>query len=126
MTSAKPVCAFCRSDKKLTGEHVWPDWTQPYLASSEGKGTHRRTVLRYGKEPEMREWRDDPATSKVNDVCEKCNTGWMSDLETAAKPYLLTMIQGRGRTYHTGGLTLIGTLAAKTALMAGKQMARSH
>ena len=53
----------------------------------------------------------------VGVVCESCNNGWMSDLESGAKPYLETMLRGRGRELHEAGLRTLATWALKTSMM---------
>jgi hypothetical protein len=50
---------------KLTNEHVFPEWTRPFLISLHGPGTHTRTVLRSGREPESRSRPGDPVTLEV-------------------------------------------------------------
>ena len=47
----------------------------------------------------------------------------MSDLEGEVRPWLTPMLHGRGRTYHTGGLTVLATWAMKTALVIGSRAA---
>jgi hypothetical protein len=54
---------------------------------------------------------------KANVVCVPCNTGWMSDIETTAQPYLTSMIQGRRRTLYHEGKAACVVWALKTALM---------
>ena len=36
----------------------------------------------------------------INDVCEVCNTGWMSDLEAKVRPFLCSMIHGDAATLN--------------------------
>jgi len=45
----------------------------------------------------------------------------MSRMETDCKPYLLSMIEGHGRTYYDEGQKRIASWAVKTALMAGSR-----
>jgi hypothetical protein len=45
----------------------------------------------------------------------------MSDLESRAKPYLLSMINGYSRTYYPRGQELLATWAVKTALICGSK-----
>lgn len=115
-----PQCVFCGATGKLSGEHVFPDWSQPFLESEAGPGTHVRRVIRAeGKTKTVH--RGLPATATVNSVCAPCNHGWMSRLEEAAKPYLVSMLKGHHRTYHRGGQKLLATWALKTALVAGSK-----
>jgi hypothetical protein len=117
---ARP-CIFCGSTGKLTAEHVFPDWSQPYLVSPYGPGTHQRQILRADGNNDDWSYEGDPATATVRTVCEPCNNGWMSDLEGRAKPNLLSMIKGYGRTYYPDGQKLLATWAVKTALVSGSK-----
>jgi hypothetical protein len=114
-------CVFCGRKSPMSNERVFPDWTRPYLSSDLGPGTHVRTTLRDGRKVPTKQWTEEPATTTVRSVCEPCSTGWMSDLEGRSKPFLLSIIQGHGRTYHEGGLTQLAMWATKTALVCGTQ-----
>lgn len=116
-----PACVFCGSDDTLTKEHVFPEWVRSYLQSEPGNtGTHRRTVIRdSGTTSHSRP--AAPATLTVRAVCADCNNGWMSRLESTAKPYLLPMIQGRKRALFPPAQRAVATWAVKTALVAGSK-----
>lgn len=115
-------CVFCQRNEPLSAEHVFPRWTQPFLAESQDdEGTHTRITIRAGQADDTRSHRGKPATLTVRSVCADCNNGWMSRLEEQAKPYLLTMIRGHGRTYYEHGQALIATWLVKTALVAGSK-----
>jgi hypothetical protein len=115
-------CIFCRRDVTLSAEHVFAKWIQPYLTDPEGgQGTHHRITLRAGQPEDRQAHRGGPASLTVRSVCPECNNGWMSDLEAEAKPYLLSMIAGHGRTYYERGQELIATWLVKTALVAGSK-----
>lgn len=99
---AKPqgTCVYCgRFD--VTKQHVWPDWLMNVLprdASSNSQQmidisspTAGLTVIR----PQVVIRRGDPGTRKIRNVCRQCNSGWMSRLESAAKPLLTELILGR-------------------------------
>ena len=116
------ACIFCGRTGKLSAEHVFPDWSQPYLTSPHGQGTHERTILHADGTKDEVSHRGDPATITVRAVCEPCNTGWMSRLESKAKPFLLSMIQGHTRTYHPAGQKLLAMWAVKTALVSGSKL----
>jgi hypothetical protein len=111
-------CVFC-GGRPVEKEHVFPRWSQPYLAHPAGPGTHRHEVIRGGGATEAQTWRDEPATVEHKCVCRSCNNGWMSRLENTAQPYLLSAMQGHQRTYYREGLTQLATWATKTALVSG-------
>jgi hypothetical protein len=52
----------------------------------------------------------------VNVVCGPCNNGWMSQLETEARPYIIDLLTGFG-TLDADGLQVLGRWAVKTAMM---------
>jgi hypothetical protein len=95
-------CVFCGLTGKMSAEHVFPDWSQPFLDSAAGPGTHTRTIIRADGET-TDEHRALPATATVRSVCGFCNNGWMSALEADSKPYLVSMLNDHRRTYHAGG-----------------------
>jgi hypothetical protein len=82
------LCAFCMNTAKLTGEHVNSDWMNKILRgpwtrffnSSEGASAeHPSAKLNW----------------KAKVVCEKCNGGWMSDIESKhASPVMGPLIEG--------------------------------
>lgn len=51
-------------------------------------------------------------------VCQRCNNGWMAELEQRAKPMLEPMLNGRGRLLHAGGQRTLAAWVLKTAMMA--------
>jgi len=97
-------------------EHVLPDWLTRELPDL-GRGWHER-IGAFGT---VGKWRDKPFTVRVGTVCPRCNQGWMSDLEGEVRQWLTPMLHGRGRTYYRGGLTVLATWAAKTALVIGSR-----
>lgn len=116
------ACIFCEETGKLSAEHVFPDWSQPFLTSPLGKGTQTRVILRPdGTKDETPPRRTHPATVTVKTVCAHCNNGWMSHLEDTAKPYLLSMIRGHRRTYYEAGQKILAMWAVKTALVSGSK-----
>jgi len=115
-------CIFCGRDVPLSAEHVFSQWTRPFLDDPDGgDGTHTRVTIRAGEPDDERSYRAQAATVTVRSVCAECNNGWMSRLEGRASPYLLTMLRGNSRTYHGVGRTLIATWLVKTALVAGSR-----
>ena len=64
-----------------------------------------------------RDWKAPPYTQTVNHVCRGCNNGWMSTLETEAKPLLQPMIEGRHKQLHPRSQRIIAAWAFKTAAM---------
>jgi hypothetical protein len=50
-----------------------------------------------------RVWTTDDPDIKIRKVCAPCNEGWMDDIDRKARPYLVSMIQGRGRQFSSRG-----------------------
>lgn len=94
------LCYFCNGHG-MTKEHVWSDWLSEHIKDKPvGKvgfpidigyvvgSTH--AVIR----PRLVSRRDAPMTTyKMRRVCERCNSGWMSEAVQAAKPFALAMIK---------------------------------
>jgi hypothetical protein len=125
MRQGNPVpCVFC-GHPKTSKEHVIPKWlgevlrqTAPNLPKGVEFGDFVQTYVPPGAVEPSREWTTVKPDFQVNDVCERrCNNGWMNDMETCARPYLISMIQGRGRTLYDEGRTAVSAWAFKTWLM---------
>ena len=85
------ACRFCRAtDQKITNEHVWPEWLEDYMPTFTGLGHSERWSSASGREG----WRQPMLTATVRMFCEPCNTGWMGDIEGAAKRIVGPMVQG--------------------------------
>jgi hypothetical protein len=115
--SSRRRCVFCGAGGKMDKEHVLPDWLARELPDL-GRGWHQRFGA-FGEDKGR--WHNAPFTVTVGTVCPKCNQGWMSDLEDAVRSWLSPMFRGRGRTFYGGGLTVLATWAAKTALVIGSR-----
>jgi hypothetical protein len=74
--------------------------------------------------PEHRGFPDALQHATVKVVCEPCNNGWMSRLETEAQPFILDLLAGAG-VLGAYGLQVIGRWAVKTAMMFEFQHPRS-
>ena len=104
---APGVCAFCGSGK-LSKQHLWPDWLAQVLPRESGFHTQQQlTPYAVGNpfapdivivEPEVQRHEGHPGSRKVRAVCRKCNSGWMSQVENAAKPHLARLIAGAAQS----------------------------
>jgi hypothetical protein len=77
----KRSCIFCDASGPLTNEHVIPDWLQRYVGGSEKstvRGAHLSAIGTL-----LSERRASGNSHKLGTVCEACNNGWMSDLESS-------------------------------------------
>jgi hypothetical protein len=110
-------CIFCQepfgANRIRSNEHILPLWLTEVL---HGEGL----IVQTWADPntlESRTWTTKEPDFKARAVCEPCNSGWMSNLETDGKPFLTPMIQGRGCTLHDRGKELASFWALKTAMM---------
>lgn len=117
MAQTKRRCVFCgEATKPLTDEHVWPRWLGNILGNDLqffGHETRERDVAR----PQRRLWRAPTLDTKVRRVCAECNSTWMSDIETAARPILTPLIVGQEAELSQGDQEIAATWGFKTTLM---------
>jgi hypothetical protein len=95
-------CIFCGGGN-LSKEHFWPDWASALLPRYDNNRQieQRFTFTEKTKLEAPPETRSRPGhtwTKKIRVVCRSCNNGWMSVLETAAKPVLIPLIVTRHHT----------------------------
>lgn len=81
-------CLFCDRIAN-TKEHAWPRWLIDRFASE----CPRHVVADVRGSP-IRRWLAKKPTLEVRHVCNRCNNGWMSALESQAKPLLESMLDG--------------------------------
>ncbi len=109
---------FCgRNDIKITKEHVFPDWLNQLFDSSikginESVTLDGRVVYRYESKLFSR---------TINDVCETCNSGWMSNLENEVKPILTKMLRSKNIVLDKVKQRRLATWAYKTMLVMNYQ-----
>jgi hypothetical protein len=97
------LCIFCGA-VQVTAEHIWPRSAQKYLLVREPQ-QHTRTIQAAGEDPVRQEYLKRPYDATARVVCSTCNSGWMSRLETRAKPLLPELMGGhevplRGAAQH--------------------------
>lgn len=96
MNRPRRLCIFC-GEGNLSKEHFWPQWMEPLLPSNTTLGEkvtldhpiNGLTVKRDVSRPASM------TTLKFRVVCNACNNGWMNRLETAARPHLTKMVDGK-------------------------------
>lgn len=89
-------CIFCGSTE-LDEEHVWPQWVARLLPDDLDVTTTRtQSDVHTGSTAAIGPaWGGPPLDMTVRRTCKTCNSGWMSDLENAAKPHLTPLIFGQ-------------------------------
>jgi hypothetical protein len=84
------VCAFC-SSKVDSAEHLWSEWmTEIFQEACEH--TRIEGIVRIGRRRQRHPLQRVSLTSAV--VCQGCNNGWMSRLESPMKSCLQTLLSG--------------------------------
>lgn len=70
---------------------IWAEWIQTYVSRAFSKRMH--TASFSGTLHAERIWNGDMLTDTIPCVCERCNSGWMSRLQTRAKPHIVPFLQ---------------------------------
>jgi hypothetical protein len=91
-------CIYC-GGAGLTKEHLYADWLGEHIPSRvDMHGIHFVIVNPQTTSESSRIWPGDTHARKIRRVCGVCNSGWMSQLQEATKPYLLPMLKGETTT----------------------------
>lgn len=109
------ACVFCGdSSQRLTDEHVMADW----IGKDFGQIPTGISQITNAK-GELTQWPSAPFSDVVKIVCQdRCNGGWMSDLEAAVKPILGPMMtRGWVTTLSAPTQQTLAFWAVKTALV---------
>lgn len=75
-------CLFCPNPADSV-EHVWSDWILQDLKPA------KPIRIRFGKT--FDKWVDNPEL-RMKCVCQECNSGWMSTIESENKPHMLSLM----------------------------------
>ena len=118
-------CVFCDVAGKRTKEHVIPLWLGPLLHRAQpttgDSSTGKRFTHRFNPGPDdaspPREWSTDDVDLVTNSVCELCNSGWLHNLETEARPLLTRLILGEEADLSSAGQKTVATWSYKTVLL---------
>jgi hypothetical protein len=90
-------CGFCEFEGKLSKEHIFSDWLGKFLPTDLQRTD---TVIRRfaGEKPRIESKKKSGAvhTRKDANVCETCNSGWMSGIVDKAKPIEEKIMFGGG------------------------------
>jgi hypothetical protein len=107
-------CIFCDATG-ITKEHMWADWLRDYIARPRSRHAIQLETIGLTGDAEtiIKEQTGDPHSRRIKCVCGPCNSGWMSGLQGAAKPFLVPALSGQPVTLRRNGQT---ALAAWTAM----------
>jgi hypothetical protein len=116
---------FCQCEfgpeggQKRTKEHIFGDWTTPFLKIPGRPGTQIRWQ-ETNAGSERSSYPAYPAQQTVQGVCHSCNSGWLSRIQTAAKPFLLHALRGgKKRSYGESAQEAMAIWAYRAGLVAG-------
>ena len=108
-----------------TYEHIFGDWLKNYMPKINirhnlGKisGSKRRGIWLPEKQAVVGRKNAVPHSWTVKCVCSKCNSGWMGDIQEAAKPVVAPMIEGQPLLLDRAAQTAISAWAASAAITA--------
>lgn len=106
---------FCQSDSnKITREHIIPDWINEFAK----KYAHFRNEIVRDDGEILHTYGSSKFDGKINDVCEVCNSTWMSIIENEVKPIFLMMLNNKNFVLDRKKQNRISLWAIKTALVA--------
>lgn len=97
---AQAKCAFCQYTGKLTREHLVPEWLKVDLPAQLPHHNHvvSRPSNGFGSAHVWKKGRlnrsGDTVNQRVHDVCQGCNSGWMSSIEESSKPIIRRLVHG--------------------------------
>lgn len=104
-------CFFCQNSANSL-EDAWPHWiADQFKASRPGEAQLERRGVK------LKPWRVHQPELKVRCVCQSCNNGWMSQLESKAKLFLQPLLMGESRSLYMDGQTTIALWSLKTAMV---------
>jgi len=95
------ACIFC-GGRPVTAEHVLPQWMLQVLRRDDRGVPDKVPIIRRVSvrgEPTIisRFETNRLFTLQPKCVCASCNNGWMSEVESRAKPFLEPMVEGKRR-----------------------------
>lgn len=111
--TATAACVFCRTPGKLTDEHVFPDWLRTIGLSLQPMG-HSAGPLN-GMLRDL--GTSSPFNRRIRAVCGAWNGGWMSGLESLAKPALTSAILGSAHAIPASAQAAVASWTHKTAIV---------
>lgn len=87
------ACIFCGVNRKMSREHLWPEWARRALEANSGRAVPLVPHVIAGSDGYSRDWKAPVFSATLKDVCQVCNSGWMSDVEELSKELVLPMLR---------------------------------
>lgn len=105
------TCMFC-GNKVSTVEDAWPLWLMTRFPSSDKARTYGEIGVR-----SIGDWPTPKPRFRVKRLCKDCNNGWMSRLESKAKPILESILDQQRFAIDPSAQLTIARWATKTAMV---------
>jgi hypothetical protein len=108
-------CRFCGvTNRQITKEHVWPDWLRDYLPPV----SELHDIERYSPGTKRQRLPQPFLRTTVRAFCDGCNSGWMADIEAAAKPIVDPMVVWPGDGFDADAQQIVANWVALKGLVA--------
>lgn len=104
-------CLFC-SNSANSLEDVWPHWITDQFKTSQPSEAQ---LERHGEK--TRSWRVRQPELPIRYVCQPCNNGWMSQIESQTKPFLQPLLMGERQSLDMASQSTIALWSLKTAMV---------
>jgi len=101
---------------EITREHVWPDWLRDYLPPFDEDAD----IERWSPGTSRQGWSQPFLTTTVRALSNGCNSGWMADIEAAAKPIVGPMVIGQPPELDAGAQQIVANWVALKGLVAAQ------
>jgi hypothetical protein len=105
------TCIFCQR-LSTSREHAWPQWLLSSIGDSDPSS---KTEALFGPKNPSVTFTGPEVT--VNSVCERCNNGWMSDLEGHAKPIVAALVHDVSFSLDSNQQSVLSRWSVKTAMV---------
>jgi hypothetical protein len=112
-------CIFCNSSG-VTHEHMWADWLKEYIPRTEDRHRTGATIIGIQEDEDREEIltrAGDLHSRRIKCVCGPCNNGWMSGLQTDAKPILVPTLIGEKIELHRRSQTILSAWITMMAMV---------
>jgi len=109
-------CGFC-GGPGVNKEHVWPNWIRKIILAERG-APGKRFKVQHEHRGEITEFESAGLETLIGMPCGNCNSGWMSELESAVKPFMSGMVHpGHQTLLDAERRRLLARWATKTAMV---------
>ena len=114
-------CIYCGSYDEMTREHIWADWLREYIPRDMERhsGVFVKLEPNFSDSTAKRNKREgDFHARRLKIACRSCNSGWMSRLQTKAKPHLVPMLTNRAVSLYRAEQTTLAAWASMFVMTA--------